>query len=45
MQQNSWKVFEKQMIKMEPFQIEMLFEYKEQGGVLIYNWCQGVAVE
>jgi hypothetical protein len=39
MQQNSWKVFEKQKIKTEPFKIEMLFEYKEQGGELVYNWC------
>jgi hypothetical protein len=45
MQQNSWKVFEKQKIKMEPFKIEMLFEYKEPGGELDYNWCQGVVVK
>jgi hypothetical protein len=35
MQQNFWKVFEKQKIKMEPFKIEMLFEYKEPGGELV----------
>ncbi len=40
MQQISWKVYEKQKIKMEPFKIEMLFEYKEPGGELVYNWCQ-----
>ncbi len=45
MQQNSWKVFEKQKIKTEPFKIEMLFEYKEPGGKLVYNWCRGVVVE
>jgi hypothetical protein len=30
---------------MEPFKIEMLFEFKEPGGVLVYNWCRGVVVE
>ncbi len=45
MQQNSWKVFENQRIKMKPFKIEMLFEYKEPGGELRYNWCRGVVVE
>ncbi len=28
MQQNSWKMFEKQKIKTEPFKIEVLFEFE-----------------
>ncbi len=39
MQQNSWEVFKKAKIKMEKFNIEMLFKYKDPGGELVHNWC------
>jgi hypothetical protein len=45
MQQNSWKVLKKAKFKTEPFMIEILFEFKEPGGQLVYNRCQGILVE